>query len=73
MGFTGNIVSFALLVIAIISYTKIKAIFDFPEKPHVGDVWWGPGTPSKTDTSIKPFKIKVSDDVSIFPFIRSFL
>lgn len=67
MGFTGNLVSFLVILTSVILYMKIKPIFDFPEKPQldgIDDIWWGAGVPWKSDTSIKPFKIQVSDDVS---------
>lgn len=66
MGLAGNLVALVFLLTAISLYFKIKPMFGYPEKPHVGDIWWGPGDPSTTDTNIKPFKITVSDDVSCF-------
>lgn len=46
-------------------------MFKFPEKPRIDDIWWGQGDPSKTDTSIRPFKIDISNDVSIAINIKS--
>lgn len=31
--------------------------------PTLQETWWGPGLPTKEDTSIKPFKINISDEV----------
>lgn len=71
MGYTGKLVAVVLLFTTVTFYVKIKSIFDPPEKPQVDDIWWGPGDPSKTDTSIRPFKINIPDSVSkIKIFIR---
>lgn len=32
--------------------------------PPPDNQWWGPGTPGKEDTSIRPFKINISDKVN---------
>lgn len=65
MGLAGNLTAFVALLTAITLYAKIKPLLDSPEKPQIDDIWWGPGEPSKTDTSIRPFKIDVPEDVSI--------
>lgn len=64
MGLAGNLVALVFLLIAISVYFKIKPMFGYPEKPHVSDIWWGPSDLSSIDTSIKPFKINVSNEVS---------
>lgn len=46
-------------------YYKTKQLFSFPKKPIVEDTWWGPGKTSKAESSIKPFKINISEDVSM--------
>lgn len=64
MGLTVNVVGFVALFIAITVFSKIKPIFEVADLPTIEDIWWGPGDPKKTDTSIVPFKINVSDAVS---------
>lgn len=39
-------------------------------KPPRDDQWWGPGTPEKEDTSIRPFKINISDKVNVESIIN---
>lgn len=57
---------FAILIVGlgVFSYVKIKPIFDVPEKPDLGEPWWKVSKPTKVDTSIRPFKIQVSNEVS---------
>lgn len=31
--------------------------------PTIGEKWWGPGRAQEEDTSVKPFKIEVSDEI----------
>lgn len=65
MGYVGKLVAVVFILIGASFYVRIKSIFDPPEKPQVDDIWWGPGDPSKVDTSIRPFKINIPDSVSI--------
>lgn len=44
---------------------KIHSLLQPPPVPTFEDTWWGPGKPTKEDTSIKPFKIKVPDEVNL--------
>ncbi|KAJ8938571.1 hypothetical protein NQ314_011430 [Rhamnusium bicolor] len=45
-------------------YLKVKSIFyKIPPHPKLEDTWWGPRDQSKEDSSIKPFKINISDEV----------
>lgn len=65
MALAGKFVALFVIFVAIVLYTKVKPLFDYPEIPQVDDIWWGPGdVSSKIDTSIKPFKINLTDDVS---------
>ncbi|CAH1104541.1 unnamed protein product [Psylliodes chrysocephalus] len=56
---------FAILIVGlgVFSYVKIKPIFDVPEKPDLGEPWWKVSKPTKVDTSIRPFKIQVSNEI----------
>lgn len=65
MGLASNLSLLVSIFAAITVFSVIKPMFDAPEKPEVGDVWWGSGEPGKIDSKIKPFKIQVSEDVSI--------
>lgn len=38
--------------------------------PPRDDQWWGPGTPGTEDTSIRPFKINISDKVNVESIIN---
>lgn len=64
MGLVGNLAALVVILTAITVFSKIKSALEYPEKPQIEDVWWGAGEPSKTDTSIRPFKINVQDEVS---------
>lgn len=60
--------SFVAVIIAILGvlvFLELRPIFQVPPKPELGEKWWGPGEPGKEDTSIKPFKINVPDEVNI--------
>lgn len=64
MGLFGNLVGFVAILTAVTLFLKIKPILTPPAKPQIDDIWWGPGDPSNMDTSIKPFMINISGDVS---------
>lgn len=66
MGLVGNFAALFVILTAITLYSKIKPLVNYPEKPQVEDIWWGPGDASKVDTSIKPFKINIPDNVSFY-------
>lgn len=51
------------VVLAFIGYKVQNTLYSIPEKPILKDTWWGPGSPKAEDTSIKPFKINISDQV----------
>ncbi|KAL3288641.1 hypothetical protein HHI36_003074 [Cryptolaemus montrouzieri] len=42
---------------------KVSNLFEIPPVPTLDETWWGPGTPSAGDKSIRPFKIAVEDEV----------
>lgn len=65
MGLAFNLAAVVTLLTSLSLYSTIKPMFDPPNRPAINDVWWGPGEPSETDTRIRPFKINVSDHVSI--------
>lgn len=64
MGLAGKFIAVFTVLIAFTLYSKIKPMMNYPERPDIEDIWWGSGDPSKVDTSIKPFKINIPDDVS---------
>lgn len=66
MGFVRNLTILISILIAMTLYSTMKSMFKYPETPQVENIWWGAGEPSKTDTSIRPFKINVADNVSIW-------
>jgi hypothetical protein len=53
-----------LLIGSALSAVYISQLFlKNPPIPQFKDQWWGEGQPRVQDESIKPFKIKVSDEV----------
>lgn len=42
---------------------KIRKVFGAVSKPQLQDEWWGPGDARNVDTSIRPFKIEISQKV----------
>nr|ARE68677.1 juvenile hormone epoxide hydrolase [Epicauta chinensis] len=60
MGFLVKL--FFLISTVLIGYA-IHQLLQVPPLPQLEDVWWGPRDATKEDTSIKPFKINVSDEV----------
>lgn len=69
MGFAGKCASIVVVILAVYLFYKIKTLAEPPETPQVDDIWWGPGNPAKVDSSIRPFKIDVSDAVSYLTII----
>lgn len=53
------------LITAFVSYKVHRALFEVPPLPKIEETWWGPGKPGKEDTTIRPFKINVSEEVII--------
>lgn len=60
----GLIIKLVFLIVTVLTAYQISKLFDTPPVPKLENTWWGPRDPSKEDTSIKPFKINVSDEVS---------
>lgn len=65
MGFCGKFTLIAVSSLAIFLGVKVnRTFFEVPSAPTLEETWWGPGQSTKEDTSIKPFKINVGEDVS---------
>lgn len=47
---------------AVLVYFKLNS---YPKVPVYPDTWWGTGDPTKEDTTIRPFKIDISQSVSV--------
>lgn len=45
-------------------YKKVKNFLTVPDVPKLEDTWWGVGDPRNEDTSIQPFEINISEEVS---------
>lgn len=58
---------FLSLVIGSFVYL-VKRIWDYlfwiPPVPKLQNIWWGPGECTDDGDDIRPFQIKISDDVS---------
>jgi len=63
MGACGKISALLVAVLAVAAYITVKPMFDVPEVPQLEEKWWKVSKPTKVDTSIKPFKIQVSDEI----------
>jgi hypothetical protein len=61
----GLILKLVLAIITVFIAYQISKLYETPPIPNLEDTWWGPRDSSKEDTSIQPFKIDVSDTVSI--------
>lgn len=58
------VVGVSLLVLLLALYLGGSGFWQSPSVPKLEPQWWGPGQqPAKEDTSIRPFKINVPDDV----------
>lgn len=59
-------IAFAIFV-AFVGYRTYSCLYDIPPLPELKETWWGPGDAksAKLDTTIKPFKISVPDEVSL--------
>ncbi|CAG9854977.1 unnamed protein product [Phyllotreta striolata] len=63
MGTCGVVTAVLMAIFVGYSYVKIKPLLEFPEKPDLGEKWWKASKPGKVDTTIRPFKIQVSDQI----------
>jgi juvenile hormone epoxide hydrolase len=61
----GHILKLVFVIITVFIAYQISKLYETPPIPKLEDTWWGPRDPSKEDTSIQPFKIDISDSVSI--------
>ncbi|KAJ8948747.1 hypothetical protein NQ318_017916 [Aromia moschata] len=59
-----NVATIGILILSALLYFKvIKPLYDVPPVPQLKETWWGSGDPAQEDTSIRPFKINVSDEI----------
>ncbi|CAG9824999.1 unnamed protein product [Phaedon cochleariae] len=59
-----TITALIVLGLGLVIFMKVKPLLEVPPVPKIEDTWWGPGQPGKSvDTSIRPFKINVPDEV----------
>lgn len=65
MGFFKSVTAIIFALVAVTIYFRTKQLFEFTKKPSVEDIWWGPGEPSKANTNIRPFKVNISEEVSM--------
>lgn len=63
MGACGKLLTVLVVIFAVLAYFVIKPMLDVPKVPNLGEKWWKTGKPTKVDTSIKPFKVQVSDEI----------
>lgn len=52
-----------IVLVGVFLSIKSKSYFNAPPLPKIEETWWGPGAPKQEDTTVRPFKIKVSDEV----------
>lgn len=52
-----------------LSQRSLSFIFKSPRIPKLEETWWGPGESKDVDTSVRPFKINISDKVRLFYYI----
>lgn len=64
------------IFVAFVGYRTYSCLYSIPPLPELKEIWWGPGDAksAKLDTTIKPFKINVPDEVSLksFPLNRTY-
>ncbi|CAH1183115.1 unnamed protein product [Phaedon cochleariae] len=59
-----TVTALIVLGLGVVTFIKVKPLLEVPPVPQMEDTWWGPGQPGKSvDTSIRPFKINVPDEV----------
>lgn len=68
MGVPGVILTVLVAGFSVVVYLQVSSLYEVPPLPRLEDTWWGPRHPYKEETEIKPFKINISDEVSIFLF-----
>lgn len=65
MAVTGKIVLLVSVLFVVFVAIKINSVLEVPPRPKFKDTWWGPGTQTNEDTSIKPFKINIPSEVIV--------
>lgn len=65
MSYISKILITILISGSVYFYVKVKEI---PSIPTLEEKWWASGSPQKEDTTIRPFKINISDEVNTYFF-----
>ncbi|XP_066138860.1 juvenile hormone epoxide hydrolase-like [Euwallacea fornicatus] len=60
MGRALNVIFLLIAVSGSYIYMKLSTI---PPRPIIEERWWGPGSPHRVDSSIKPFRIDFSNEI----------
>ncbi|XP_072376840.1 juvenile hormone epoxide hydrolase 1-like [Diabrotica undecimpunctata] len=63
MGCCAKVGAVVSVLLAILIIYSTKCLLQTPEVPDLGERWWKVAKPAKEDTSIKPFKIQISDEI----------
>ncbi|XP_057668361.1 juvenile hormone epoxide hydrolase 1-like [Diorhabda carinulata] len=63
MGIFFKLSAIIIAISAILIFVFIKPIFEPANIPELKEKWWKIHKPAKVDTSIKPFKVQVSDEI----------
>nr|QHB21920.1 juvenile hormone epoxide hydrolase 2 [Colaphellus bowringi] len=63
MASCATIIAIIVVLVSTLLFFTVRPLLEVPPVPVLEEKWWGPGSPSKEDTGITPFKINVSDEV----------
>uniref|UniRef100_A0A6P7GN73 Epoxide hydrolase n=1 Tax=Diabrotica virgifera virgifera TaxID=50390 RepID=A0A6P7GN73_DIAVI len=63
MGCCAKVGAVVAVLLAVLVVYSTKSLFQTPKVPDLGEKWWKVAKPAKVDTSIKPFKIQISDEI----------
>ncbi|CAG9826364.1 unnamed protein product [Diabrotica balteata] len=63
MGCCAKVGALVAVLLAVLIVYCTKSLLETPEVPDLGERWWKVAKPAKVDTSIKPFKIQISDEI----------
>ncbi|KAI4471860.1 epoxide hydrolase 1-related [Holotrichia oblita] len=69
MALLGRIILLASAGFIIFVGIKLSQLSTVPPVPKLENEWWASGKPSEIDTSIRPFKINVSQEVSTYIYL----
>ncbi|XP_028145259.2 juvenile hormone epoxide hydrolase 1-like isoform X1 [Diabrotica virgifera virgifera] len=58
----GQVLSALILVASIAIFLGIRAFLAPPPIPELGEKWWKASKPAELDTSVRPFKIQISEE-----------